>query len=144
MNVTDAIICAPGAFMPSSSPAKRGRDDAGLAGPAHEQYFGKAPARAAIRQRTQKHRRRPRHQHQDGDDRHAAEPVSAHQGEIDLGAEQDENEQAHDEGRGQHKFVELLRFARLHPEAERLLVAEHDAEHEYRHEAAGLQPSAAK
>ena len=35
--------------------------------------------------------------------------------------------------------VELLRLAFLHPEAEALLVAEHDAEHEHRHEAGGVQ-----
>ena len=63
----------------------------------------------------------------------------AHQREIDLRAEQNENEQPHDERRGQHIFLELLRFAGLHLEPERLLVSEHDAEHENRHEAAGLQ-----
>ena len=140
MKVTEAIIWRAGRLDAQQQAGKRGRNDAGLAGPAHEQQSRWKLQRARRSgQRAEEHRHRPCHQHQDGDDSDAAEPVSADQGEIDLGAEQDENEQPHDERGGQHIFVELLRLAGLHPEAERFLVAEHDAEHKDRHEAAGLQ-----
>ena len=142
--VTEAISCASGAFMPSSRPASA----AGITPVSRVQHMNSIslqfPARAAVGQGACEHGDRPRHQHQHGDDGRASEPVLPHQGEIDLRAEQDEDEDAHDERRGQHELVELLRFARLHAEAERLLVAEHDAEHEHRHEAGGVQAARAE
>ena len=118
INVTDAIICAPGAFMPSNRPASA----AGMTPVSRVQHMNnislRLHLRAAVRQRTQEHRHRPRHQHEDGDHDDAARQILTHQTEIDLGAEQDENKQPHDECGGHHIFIELLRLARLHLEAE--------------------------
>jgi len=47
-----------------------------------------------------KHRDRPRDQHEHGDHHHAAHEIAVHQREIDLRAEQDEDEAAHHEGGG--------------------------------------------
>jgi len=65
--------------------------------------------------------------------------VFVNQCEIDLCAQQDEDEHTHDQGRGQHEVVQLLLLAFLHRESKCVLVANHDSEHEYGHETARLQ-----
>ena len=139
MKVTEAIICAPGAFMPSRRPASA----AGITPVSRVQHMNSISAKLHRARRSgSAHRNTVTGRATSIRTVTTATPprrISADQGEIDLRAKQDENEQPHDERRGQYKLVEFLRFARLHPEAERFLVAEHDAEHEHRHEAAGLQ-----
>src|SRR5205823_7033812 len=94
------------------------------------------PPRSAIGQRAREHRDRPRHEHENYDYEHAAPQVTVHQAEIDLAAEQDENKQPHDECGRLHILIESLRLGSDHFESERILIAEHDAENEYRHESA--------
>src|SRR5262249_54522468 len=89
--------------------------------------------------RTRK-RLRPCDQHEHHHDENAADPMLAHEVEIDLGTEKDEHEHTQDERGGHHVLIELARLAGLHREAERLLVSQDYAEGESGHKAAGLQP----
>ena len=139
MKVTEAINCAPGAFMPRSRPASA----AGMTPVSRVQHMNSISAKLHRARRSgSAHRKTVTGRATSIRTVTTVTPpraISADQGEVDLRAKQDENEKAHDERGGQYKFAELLRFASLHPEAERFLVAKHDAEHEHRHEAAGLQ-----
>ena len=59
--------------------------------------------------------------------------------EIDLGTQQQEYEQPHDESGRHDKVIEFLCLSLRHLEPERILVSNHDAEHKNGHEAARLQ-----
>ena len=100
MKVTEAISCGARRLHAHQHAGQGTGNDAGLARPAHEQQLLDAPVRTAVRQGAGENRERPRHQHEHRD--HATPPSQylLHQGEIDLGAEQDENEHAHDERSG--------------------------------------------
>ena len=118
---------------------ERCRDHAGFTRPAHKQHLVDAPLCAPVRQRAEKHGQRSGNQHENGHNDDTAQPVLANELEIDLSAEQQEYEQPHDE-RGRHdEVVEFLCLSLRHLEPERILVSDHDAEHENSHEAARLQ-----
>ena len=101
MKVTEAIICAPGAFMPSRRPASA----AGMTPVSRVQHMNSISAKLHRARRSgSAHRKTVAGRATSISTVTTATPPSqniAHQGEIDLRAEQDENEQAHDERRGQ-------------------------------------------
>ncbi len=120
-------------------PRQRARHHACLASPAHEEQLFRFPFCAAVGKRADQHGDRPGQRHEKDHHDDAAGEIAAHEAEIDLGAEQDEDEGPEDQGGGGDEILHFFLFVVFHPESEHVLVAEQDAENEYRHEAAGVK-----
>ena len=132
----------PGDLHPEKDAGERPGDHAGLPGPAHEEELPQAPFRQPVGEGAHKDCDRPGNEDEDQDEENASSQVLPHEEETDLAPEEDEDEHPHDQGGSADEIRQSLLFFPLQSEPEGFLVAEDDAEHEDRHEAAGVEVSA--